>query len=572
MAETEGIRLFDLKSESVASTSVETVSEIAKSISCLELELEVTKKEESFREETIHREADIPQIRVNLAVDNVQFRYMSEITEKKKKKSRQNSVADVMFENYHGYATVIAYCVDCDDKVHPYYLYGDNCKDGVYVKTSKLEQEKSVMIQGVYVCTPRIVDYQTRIDSTRSKLVENGITDVEKCDEKTVDKQCVYLKVVVVLGESTKKLSVTTTALQNKKNLKVKDVQSDHATIPGQKRTSFDCSQKNDVKRRRKSIANNKGDAQPRFFQRFYSRPDTEQPWGNFIDTAGYQESALTWKAQGEALHSVCMICYPGGCATGFRVGTGKNYIMTAAHVCRFILQSERGRVGWTTRNALKNPDVFAAFDYLKEGELKEKKKFHFKEQVHFTNDELDTAVLELEEHPDGTPMPPPLKYFQQPDFTKEFFFIGHSEGKPLAINKVDKVVDMQSDNAKQDIINIRNLSLLHTVSQEYPNGRGYELEPYHTLENQHRYLFHCKFTQGASGSPGLVFLNDGRKVVVSMLLCGYPVWYYDPDMEKFRTNWSKDCHCVEQGVNLSSVHALMSKENPELCNDIFCQ
>lgn len=180
---------------------------------------------------------------------------------------------------------------------------------------------------------------------------------------------------------------------------------------------------------------------------------------------------------------------------------------------------------------------------------------------------------MELADHPKGAPMPPALLFFHTPDCTKEFYFVGHSEGKPLGINKVDKIVNIESSETQAGINDVKEWSIKHTQCIDFPYGREYEVKPHHTLDNPHRFLFHCKFTKGASGSPGLVFSNDGRIVVVSMLLRGYPDWYYDPNpnMDDFRSTWSKDSWCVEQGVNLLSVHEIMSKENPKLAQEIFC-
>jgi hypothetical protein len=227
-------------------------------------------------------------------------------------------------------------------------------------------------------------------------------------------------------------------------------------------------------------------------------------------------------------------------------------------------------RIGRPNRKSLSNASVYAVFGYLKEGEIKTENKFSFTGNVPFRNAETDIAVLELSQSAYGTPMPPPLYNFRAPDSTQEFFFVGHSEGKPLGINKVDKIVDMNSKETKVNRAYVRVKSKDHTKCGQHPQGRDYELEPFRTLTNKHRFLFHCKFTKGASGSPGIVCLNDGRKVVVTVLLCGYPEWYYDPSMDNFKANWSQDCFCIEQGVKLQSVYEIMNKENVELCTEIF--
>lgn len=540
----------------------QTMTPISEKDSDLQSLTVIKKEETSVEEESVYVGSDSEELHIKLITDTMHFRYLSELTAIEKRKSNmdtlaKNGVADVWVDNYHGNATVIAHCVDSSDKVHQYCLHGQDCKDGVFVKTCQLENGNPVLLQGISVCTPTKIDAEKSVQKTISCLQQHGVSGVQRC-EKSVDKNCVYLKVTVLLEDGIW-LNKLIGPLQNKKTLKQTESLKRRAESPSNRES----------KRRIKNASKEKT-VEP--FRRSYSRQRTEDEWGNFIDTTGFQESALTWKAHGDALQSVCMICYPGGSGTGFRVGTENHYIMTAAHVYDYIVQSGCNTVGRRQRNPLKNPEVYAVFGYLRDGEVNEQMKFRFKGKVHFKNDETDTVILELEENTHGTPMPPALQYFQTPDCIHEFFFVGHSEGKPLAINKVDKLVDISCSEAQEDIKNIRAISLKHTKCSEYPKGREYEVQPFHCLDNPNRFLFHCKFTKGASGSPGLVFLNDGRIVVVSILLRGFPNWYYDPDpnMNTFRSSWSKDAYCVEQGANLLSVHTIMKKERPELDKEIF--
>ncbi|XP_045212326.2 uncharacterized protein LOC123563543 [Mercenaria mercenaria] len=533
------------------------------------------KKEEIVDEENPYQEVYTPQLHVTVLSDHVPFRYMSAITasEKRAKGKRDKlknadigSLVEVHVENYSGNITIVGFCADCDGKVHPYNLYGENCKDGVYNYKCKTESGSPIKLFGVSIITPKVKEYQDSLNTTVAFLGKCGVSEMKLC-ETIEDKHSIYLKFIVFLEECGKSISGISPVIRSRKNQAGKeDGHAENCKMAGQKR-AFECPDGENAKRRKES--NTVTLPVRKVFERCYSR-QSPHTWGNFIDTSGYQESALTWKAQGEALRSVCMICYPGGTATGFRVGSQKNYIMTAAHVLEHIRQPGHRRVGRSKLSPLNNSEVFVVFDYLKEGEIPMSNKFHFKADIHFENAETDTVILEILENGHGTPIPPPLTYFRAPDFTKEFFFIGHSEGKPLGINKVNKIVDMNSKESRIDRKNVRQWSLTHTKCVVYPKGREYEHEPFQTLTNKHRFLFHCKFTKGASGSPGVVCLNDGRKVVVTMLLRGYPEWYYDPNMEEFKANWSKDGLCVEQGVNLESVYTFLFRDNKGLCMDIF--
>ncbi|XP_045204665.2 uncharacterized protein LOC123557314 [Mercenaria mercenaria] len=292
---------------------------------------------------------------------------------------------------------------------------------------------------------------------------------------------------------------------------------------------------------------------------------NTALPGGNFIDTRDIhvKEYVFESSVRVDASRWVCMICFPGGSGTGFRVGT--KYIMTANHVVKHILDAGYQQIG-QTQNAfsrLQDSSVYAVFNYMTEGQITERHKFRFRAIVHFFDDATDTAILELEDNSVGTSMPLSFTFFSFPRLNNRFTFIGHSEGNRMEFNHVDRIIDMNSTETQRDIVKVKQMSLQHS-------RKDYEAAPYNTLTNPDRYLFHCKFTKGASGSPGVVILEDGRVVVVTMLLCGLPDWYYDMSVQdNIKNNWPKE-YCVEQGVNLKSVYDLMSTKNPTLCRDIF--
>lgn len=210
----------------------------------------------------------------------------------------------------------------------------------------------------------------------------------------------------------------------------------------------------------------------------------------------------------------------------------------------------------------LQDSRVYAAFDHTTDGQISDRQKFFFKGVVHFHDDETDTAVLELKEKK-GTPMPLSFTFFSFPKMNSRFSFIGHSDGRRMEINHVDRIIDMTNTDTHRSIDELKKLSWQHA-------NRDCEFPPHDILANTHRYLFHCKLSKGASGSPGAVVLEDGRVVVVTMLLHGYPDWYYDLSVtEELKTTWPKEC-CVEQGVNLKSVYERMLSENASLCHEIF--
>lgn len=292
-------------------------------------------------------------------------------------------------------------------------------------------------------------------------------------------------------------------------------------------------------------------------------------PGGNFIDTSEIQTKEYVFEASTkvDAARWVCLIRCPDGTGTGFRVGS--RYIMTCKHVLDMIINPGYQQVGQSQQNAyagLQNPDVYAVFNYFVENQqISERQKFYFKDIVHFMDDSTDTAVLELDNNTLGAAIPPPFTFFSLPRLNHRFSLIGHSEGKRMQINHVDKFIDANNTETQQNIISVKQLSLQLT-------GKDYEFQPHHILTNPNRFLFHCKFSKGASGSPGLVVLEDGRVVVVTMLLCGLPDWYYDNSVPNdLKNNWPKE-YCVEQGVNFKSVYEHMLIQNPTLCHEIFSE
>ncbi|XP_060590931.1 uncharacterized protein LOC132745931 [Ruditapes philippinarum] len=273
----------------------------------------------------------------------------------------------------------------------------------------------------------------------------------------------------------------------------------------------------------------------------------SKKSFGRLIDVHGQIETVLDIKTKLKASKSVCKIIQGNNTATGFRVGS--RYIMTASHVTNTFQQGLKFEAA-----------TYAVFNYLKDGIWEEENKFYFKEVV-YTNPELDISVIELLEI--HRPFPPPFTNFDVPFLDGCFHLIGHSQGNVMGTNPVTKIVNINNPEVTYQLEQLKTLSYKHT-------GRSFDVPPHNTLENPDRFLFHCKFTQGGSGSPGVVLIDE-KIIVTTVLLHGYPDWYYDPSMEMYKMNWLQE-NCIEQGVNMMSVREKMKQTNPALCINIFEQ
>lgn len=199
---------------------------------------------------------------------------------------------------------------------------------------------------------------------------------------------------------------------------------------------------------------------------------------------------------------------------------------------------------------------MYARFNFLTHDPPSETDQIKFKPVLKFEDDELDVAVLELEEPHN---FPEKFSVFSGPAANDKVFLIGHPHGERMMLNTMDASYDMTME--KYGVL--KEASIKHC-------SKEYDLPHPNTLTNLDRYLLNCKFTKGASGAPGVVVQEDGTVIVVTMLLRGYPDWYYDPDLpEELRISWPQD-FCIEQGANMNSVYFKMKEREPELCTDIF--
>ncbi|XP_060575558.1 uncharacterized protein LOC132732992 isoform X4 [Ruditapes philippinarum] len=337
---------------------------------------------------------------------------------------------------------------------------------------------------------------------------------------------------VARMEDVTQPKSKSDTMLKNKK-----DKELPQATVSDSKRVVQDMTDQ--LQKGEGDISYEKGDMNGDLH--------SKKSFGQLIDVHGHVETVLDIRTKLEASKSVCKIVQGNYTATGFRVGS--RYIMTAAHVTKTFQQGLKFEI-----------QTYAVFNYIKDGILEEENKFFFKEVV-YTDPELDISVIELIES--SHPFPPPFTAFDQPSLDSCFHLIGHSQGSVMSINPVTKIININNPGVRDQLEQLQKLSYEYT-------GKSYDDLPHNTLYNPHRFLFQCKFTQGGSGSPGVVLIDE-KVIVTTVLLYGYPDWCYNQSMESYKMNWPLD-YCIEQGVNMMSVRKKMLQTNLALCINIFGQ
>ena len=256
-----------------------------------------------------------------------------------------------------------------------------------------------------------------------------------------------------------------------------------------------------------------------------------------------------------------------GFCATVFRVGP--NYIMTCKHVLDGILDKERTHIadfacqeGPRNHDMLRNSSVYVDFNYKHQSHAQSSDadvgstKFYLMPVVKFEDQDLDVAILELKEV-EGVPFPDALINFAQVSPNKKFTFIGHPFGNRKKLNEVDGPVFLD-DGTYQKAVD---------WSKRISGSDGFV-----GVKMPGRLLFHCSFQQGGSGSPGIAIEGGKKAVVVTMLLRGYPDWYYHPDCNpQIYAQVARD-QCIEQGVDMVALYFKMRSQDQVLCDTIFGQ
>ena len=219
--------------------------------------------------------------------------------------------------------------------------------------------------------------------------------------------------------------------------------------------------------------------------------------------------------------------------------------------------------------------DIFVVFDYKTEVQPASGKKFYLQplhawKDVPFLNNQTDCIVLEIKPtNGDGESLPFPFKVFSIPHLDRSFWFISHSGGEHKHTEKVNTILNLDSQQTQKDIKLAREKSaeLLELFGKDTTMYKCESGE--NKLDNRARLLFHTSLGKGGSGSPGVVQRADGSVTVVTMLLHGYPDWYYNDNCRDLLEHWDKRL-CVEQGALMSSIYNQMKEDNLALSDDIF--
>lgn len=289
------------------------------------------------------------------------------------------------------------------------------------------------------------------------------------------------------------------------------------------------------------------------FFPKVRSIHQSTNPMpGCFLQISDRRVLVLDQRHLLEVAKSVGKVCAGDYCGTCFRVG--HNYVMTARHVVMDIVNNGIISLGArrpTTFAALDNENVFVNFDFLSRNTATIR-KFHLSSNVVFEDDVLDIAVVELKAG--AHEFPPPFCNFAQAQPNIKFKFVGHPFGEPKQLNEVDGLLAVSPETKEEAV----------TWSRQVAGLDGFA-----GMEIPGRVLFHCSFQKGGSGSPGIAVV-EGQAVVVTVLLHGYPDWFYDPNFDQDIKNRVANQQRIEQGVSMMDLYLKMHAVNRDLCYAIF--
>lgn len=238
------------------------------------------------------------------------------------------------------------------------------------------------------------------------------------------------------------------------------------------------------------------------------------------------------------------------------------------------VQEAEGGSSADYFLRALKK--LFVAFDFDKPPMvLSEDTIFSLKApastgDIPFFDPETDCIVLEIQErNRAGGSLPPPFKKFSLPILDGSFHFISHSDNEHKHTDEVE-FIDSSTQKTKADIQYLRKKS--EDFLKHYNKDPAvYKVEEggNNMLDNIHRFLFNTCLAKAGSGSPGVILQPNGDVAVVTMLLHGYPDWYYNDGCSDIKQEWLKS-DCVEQGANMLAIYNKMKARNPELCHNVF--
>lgn len=170
-----------------------------------------------------------------------------------------------------------------------------------------------------------------------------------------------------------------------------------------------------------------------------------------------------------------------------------------------------------------------------------------------FVDANMDMVILELKDC--GIVFPPPLHLDSFEDECREIHLIGHPDGNVMKIDPRCRIVSLTEDMVLQ----------AQKWSLDVKKTNGYE-----GIDDSSMLLFHCIFQHGASGSPGLVIGPCKEPRVVTMLMKGYPSFYWELSYDQQKQ--IPPNFLIEQGIRMSAVRELMNRDPNlrEVVTDIF--
>ncbi|VDI48070.1 Hypothetical predicted protein [Mytilus galloprovincialis] len=259
--------------------------------------------------------------------------------------------------------------------------------------------------------------------------------------------------------------------------------------------------------------------------------------------------SVEAMKILSDVAKSVGHIIGPKESGTCWRVGNDK--IITAAHVVVDNI--------WDDMNGILFEPLLGQFrvdfDYISQ---QSSSQFKVIPKVLLIDKSLDVAVLQLK--PDEKkPFPPPLKMFHvlnsEKDGDKQIYLISHNQSKKKEVNSG---IGIWKPTEKR-------LLDLEKFCQQYGEENGYI-----GLERKDRLVIQCDFVGGASGSPGIVILNNVAYVVL-VYIRGFPSFYHNELFsEEQKRTFPRD-KLFQHGVNIGNLFANMSSGTYiVLRNEIF--
>lgn len=187
--------------------------------------------------------------------------------------------------------------------------------------------------------------------------------------------------------------------------------------------------------------------------------------------------------------------------------------------------------------------------------------------EIPFFDVETDCIVLELET--DDRSLPPPLEYFfLVPDVQFHLIHQRMEAGGVKATDNVEFIIDPSK--------HLESIEYIINISKEIFKQSGKEClisecirdNEQSSMQNKDRWLLNCQSRKGASGAPGVAVVDE-KPVVLTMLLHGYPNWYYNEKCQNLIQPWHEQL-LVQQGTNFRSVAEKMKQRNNELHGEIF--